>query len=387
VTSLDVRSGARQRPAGVVVGRRVGRRVRDDDTHAEYASRVLIRSWNLFHGRTVPSGRKRYFERMVKLICQDGPAIVALQELAAGTLFRLEAWSGYAAYGDVAAPARLPRNLGGLVTDLDPTRLRSAVEGQAKRSCRTRPRVTDHRRSCSTRTASGARIAEELGLGLVTRLRWARERRMCQALRSGRRPTAVVGNLHATASATRASRTPNSSAAASRRRPQSRRASCWRGDFNAHGGDVARCARSAPQVGVLAGRPRARRVLVRALMPQAPSGTGRKTSATRRRPLVGSCARGARGPMTFAEGARPVSGARRYAYLNAGTFGPMSSAVADAIAAEQQRTLREGRFNRAAFSSIPEDRPRCARVRGADRRAGQRASRSDLDVRRAATSS
>ena len=199
---LDVRSGRRERRGEVVVVvRRVGRRVRDDDTHPEYASRVLIRSWNLFHGRTVPSGRKRYFERMVKLICQDGPAIVALQELAAGTLVRLEAWSGYAAYGDVAAPARLPRNLGGLVTDLDPTRLRSAVEGQAN-AILVAPglEVTDHRTIVLNPRGFRKRIAEELGLGLVTRLRWARERRMCQALRvrleDGR--TAVVGNLHAT---------------------------------------------------------------------------------------------------------------------------------------------------------------------------------------------
>ena len=86
----------------MVVVRRVGG-VRDDDAHAEYASRVLMRSWNLFHGRTVPAGRRRYFERMVRLICEGGPAIVALQELAVGTVPRLAEWSGYAAYGDVAA--------------------------------------------------------------------------------------------------------------------------------------------------------------------------------------------------------------------------------------------------------------------------------------------
>ena len=48
----------------------------------------------------------------------------------------------------------------------------------------------------------------------------------------------------------------------------------------------------------------------------------------------------------------------RYAYLNAGTFGPMPSAVADAIAAEQQRALFEGRFNRAAFDEYLVDRSR-----------------------------
>lgn len=162
---------------------------------------MLIRSWNLFHGRTFPSGRKRYFERMVRLVCEDGPAIVALQELAVGTLPRLEGWSGYSPYGDVAAPARLPRGLGTILTDLDPTRLRSAVEGQAN-AILVAPglEVTDHRSIVLNPRGFRKRVAEELGLGLVARLAWARERRICQAVRirleDGR--TAVVANLHAT---------------------------------------------------------------------------------------------------------------------------------------------------------------------------------------------
>jgi endonuclease/exonuclease/phosphatase family metal-dependent hydrolase len=162
---------------------------------------VLIRSWNLFHGRTIPSGRKRYFEEMVGLICRDGPVLVALQELAVGSLPRLRAWSGYSAYGDVAAPARLPRNLATIITDLDPNRLRSAVEGQAN-AILVSPslEVTDHRTLVLNPRGFRKRVAEQLGLGIVARVAWARERRICQALRirleDGR--TAVVGNLHAT---------------------------------------------------------------------------------------------------------------------------------------------------------------------------------------------
>src|SRR5215218_5929356 len=48
----------------------------------------------------------------------------------------------------------------------------------------------------------------------------------------------------------------------------------------------------------------------------------------------------------------------RHAYLNAGTFGPMARSVHDAIAAEQQRALEEGRINRAAFERFLADRPR-----------------------------
>ena len=138
---------------------------------------------------------------MVKLVCEDGPAIVALQELAVGTLPRLAAWSGYSVYGDVAAPARLPRNLGTLLTDLEPNRLRSAVEGQAN-AILVAPglEVIDHHSIVLNPRRFRKRVAEELGLGLGSRLVWARERRICQALRVRLedRRTAVVANLHAT---------------------------------------------------------------------------------------------------------------------------------------------------------------------------------------------
>lgn len=62
--------------------------------------------------------------------------------------------------------------------------------------------------------------------------------------------------------------------------------------------------------------------------------------------------------MTFDEARAQFPVLERYAYLNAGTFGPMSHAVAGAIAAEQQRALEEGRINRAAFVRFLEDRPR-----------------------------
>ena len=162
---------------------------------------MLIRSWNLFHGRTVPSGRRRYFEQMIRLICEGGPTVVALQELAVGTLPRLQDWSGYTACGDVAAPARLPDKLAAILTDVNPNRLRSAVEGQAN-ALLIAPglEVTDHRTIILNPRGFRKRIAEELGLNVLARLRWARERRICQAVRirleDGR--TGVVGNLHAT---------------------------------------------------------------------------------------------------------------------------------------------------------------------------------------------
>jgi L-cysteine/cystine lyase len=62
--------------------------------------------------------------------------------------------------------------------------------------------------------------------------------------------------------------------------------------------------------------------------------------------------------MTFEEARAQFPVLDRYAYLNAGTFGPMSHAVAGAIAAEQQRALEEGRINRGVFAPYLEARAR-----------------------------
>ena len=62
--------------------------------------------------------------------------------------------------------------------------------------------------------------------------------------------------------------------------------------------------------------------------------------------------------MTFEEARAQFPVLERFAYLNAGTFGPLARSVADAIAAEQRRALEEGRINRAAFERFLADRPR-----------------------------
>ncbi len=62
--------------------------------------------------------------------------------------------------------------------------------------------------------------------------------------------------------------------------------------------------------------------------------------------------------MTFEAARAQFPVLERFAYLNAGTFGPMAQSVADAISAEQRRALHEGRINRSAFERFLEDRPR-----------------------------
>jgi L-cysteine/cystine lyase len=54
--------------------------------------------------------------------------------------------------------------------------------------------------------------------------------------------------------------------------------------------------------------------------------------------------------VTFEEARAQFPVLERYAYLNAGTFGPLAQSVADAISAEQRRALEEGRMNTEVFA-------------------------------------
>jgi len=92
----------------------------------------LVRTWNVFHGNTVPPGRRAYLEEMVRLAAADRPAVVCLQEVPAWAVGRLAGWSGMTAVGEVAAHPRLrSAELGRLITDLDHGLFRSAFTGQA----------------------------------------------------------------------------------------------------------------------------------------------------------------------------------------------------------------------------------------------------------------
>jgi L-cysteine/cystine lyase len=62
--------------------------------------------------------------------------------------------------------------------------------------------------------------------------------------------------------------------------------------------------------------------------------------------------------VTFEEARAQFPVLDRFAYLNAGSVGPLARSVAEAIAAEQRRGLEEGRINRQALERYLEDRPR-----------------------------
>jgi endonuclease/exonuclease/phosphatase family metal-dependent hydrolase len=167
--------------------------------------RLLVRTWNLFHGNTVPPGREAFLEEMVRLASADRPDLLCLQELPVWALGELDDWSGLIAVGDVAQRPRLgpfpsTAELGRVITDLNHGLLRSAFTGQAN-AILLNPelRLLEHRHILLNAFAFRRAQARRLGLGVRARLAWARERRICQAVRVRRgEGTLVVGNLHAT---------------------------------------------------------------------------------------------------------------------------------------------------------------------------------------------
>src|SRR5438309_10676692 len=64
--------------------------------------RLLVRTWNLFHGNTLPPGRRAFLEEMVRLASTDRPDVLCLQELPLWAHGKLAGWSAMTAVADVA---------------------------------------------------------------------------------------------------------------------------------------------------------------------------------------------------------------------------------------------------------------------------------------------
>jgi endonuclease/exonuclease/phosphatase family metal-dependent hydrolase len=169
---------------------------------------VLIRSWNVFHGRSHPPGRTLYLEQMIRLATEDAPDVLCLQEVPPWALERLGEWSGMTVFGEVAArpsigPLPSTANLGRRLTALNPPRLRGAFAGQAN-AILLAPRLRALEREAIVLNARKFRRAQArwVGLPLVDELYWAKERRVCQAVRValGDGHVATIANFHATGS-------------------------------------------------------------------------------------------------------------------------------------------------------------------------------------------
>jgi endonuclease/exonuclease/phosphatase family metal-dependent hydrolase len=127
--------------------------------------------------------------------------VLCLQELPVWSLRLLRQWSGMTAFADVAARPKLPPELGRRITELNHGLFRSAFTGQANALLLNDALVAgDHRVLVLNPLGYRRRQARRLGLGLLERLAWAKERRICQVVRArrGGAGTLVAANLHAT---------------------------------------------------------------------------------------------------------------------------------------------------------------------------------------------
>ena len=169
----------------------------------------LVRTWNVFHGNAVPPERSAFLRDAVELVTADEPALVCLQELPAWALERLDDWSGMRSFGAVAARPRLgpfpsTAALGRRITSIHDGRLRSEFSGQANAILAARSlRPLGEQETMVLNERSFRRAqARWLELDLLTRLAWAKERRVCHAVRLALPDCRklLVANLHATAS-------------------------------------------------------------------------------------------------------------------------------------------------------------------------------------------
>jgi endonuclease/exonuclease/phosphatase family metal-dependent hydrolase len=168
--------------------------------------RLTVRSWNLYHGNTVPLCHEDRLERMVRLATADEPEIVCLQELPVWALERLDEWSGMTAVSEIAqrptlGPIPSTAELGYAITRLNHGLLRSAFTGQAN-AILVAPALRVLDRFSIRLNPLGFRRAQARWLGLppLARLAWAKEGRVCHAVRVALPGggTALVANLHAT---------------------------------------------------------------------------------------------------------------------------------------------------------------------------------------------
>jgi endonuclease/exonuclease/phosphatase family metal-dependent hydrolase len=126
---------------------------------------MLVRTWNLFHGKPSPPGRTAFLREMIELVTRDRPDVVCLQELPVWALARLESWSGMHATTAVARRPILPVGARA-VTAVHHGLLRSAVTGEGD-AILTRATVSDLGAQV-VGDGSLRRIAHAVELGGVT---------------------------------------------------------------------------------------------------------------------------------------------------------------------------------------------------------------------------
>jgi endonuclease/exonuclease/phosphatase family metal-dependent hydrolase len=149
--------------------------------------RLLVRCWNLYHGRRHPQSDTLHLEEMVRLVTADAPDVVALQEVPLWAVKRLDDWSGMSAWWAMTMPALLGP-LARRVTAADPVRFRSSLTGQANALL-----VNPH-----FEVGRHRRVVLNPGLSRKDWLLLGGQRRVCHSLEVDVRGERIVlANLHA----------------------------------------------------------------------------------------------------------------------------------------------------------------------------------------------
>jgi hypothetical protein len=167
---------------------------------------VLIRTWNLHLGNTVPRSRRQHVREMVDLITADKPDIVALQEVPAWAVRSLGEWSGMQVASARAkrpklGPIPISAGLGRTLAAPNPGKRSKKYAGKVNAILFPKEAVV---RSHKTITLNTNPFVEDRGalFGLTKKqmLWWERERRVCQVLQYEMpdRQRYLVANLHAT---------------------------------------------------------------------------------------------------------------------------------------------------------------------------------------------
>ena len=143
---------------------------------------MLIRSWNVYHGRSYPPGRRGHVQAAVLLAVAGRPDVVCLQELPLWSVPRLGGWTGMHAFPARTRRAPFGARAGRTITSAHYAAFRSAFTGQANAILV----APEH-----TAMSLGSRLLSDRG----------EHPRVCQAVRIDDR--IVVANIHASPHAAR----------------------------------------------------------------------------------------------------------------------------------------------------------------------------------------
>ena len=170
---------------------------------------MLVRTWNLNRGNSVPPGRRSHLRQMVELLSAGSPDALCLQDVPAWALGRVGEWAGMKGIPARAArprlgPVPIPAALGKLLS--------APHSGLLSKRFAGRGNVILIRADAKVRAVKAVTLntnvfceerGEALGLSEKEVRRWERERRVCHLVQYElpNRRRFLLATLHATSRA------------------------------------------------------------------------------------------------------------------------------------------------------------------------------------------